>query len=891
METLVIGQDSPDWIELVNAGADPLDLGGFGLADDVDELGEWTFPALVLDPGALLLVLATGMEVEDVASWSTVVDRGHMWSYQEVWAPPDPSWAEPGFDARSWPVGPSGFGRSDGDDATELWAHTIYLRTELEVTADEAADLNRLLLHMDFDDSFVAYLNGEEIARSLIGIPGIPPEWDAYAERDHEAVVYQGLVPEHYELPLDALVAGRNVLAVEVHDVSAGSSDLSLTPYLSLGFASLRGTGPSWELGLGSGSVEANFSLKAEGEELFLTDPSGCVIDSFEPGGLLADWSYGRLPDGGPDLMYFEVATPGEPNTTEGRPGFADMPRLVPAPGFYPAGVEVTAEVDDPSTLVTSTVDGWEPGSGDPPFSAPVEVRDGVGVIRARGFMDGLWPSVVATGTYVAGEQGTMPVIALTTEPPNLWDPDSGIYVLGTAYDPWVPFFGANFWEDWEVPVHVALWETDGSLALDADAGLVIHGGWSRSHEQRSLRIAFRGGYGMAKAELPLFPSAPDVNDFERLVLRNGGNDWLGCSPHECASGALLRDSLTHALVADHVDVMGSRAVKAVLNGEDWGIYRLRERPDVGYIAEHHDEEDIDLLEYNGTAVEGDETAYAQLLVELRALNPLDAGAWDWVVEHIDVDEYAAYQATQIYVDNTDWPGNNIKFWRPRTADGRWRWLLYDTDFGLGAWGGWAGDDTLAYALQDDGPDWPNPPWSTELFRLLMQVPDFERHFVNTYADLMNTVFTPEHARRELDAQTDELAAEMGGHLARWGVAEGGWPALWDGAWEEDIDHIDGWLGDRPAYARDHVVANLGLAGTWTLRLDVEPAGSGSVVLTAAHVEGPFEGIYFHGVPVHLTAEPAAGWTFSRWEGGGLAADPEAFLDPPDDMSLVAHFE
>ena len=45
----------------------------------------------------------------------------------------------------------------------------------------------------------------------------------------------------------------------------------------------------------------------------------------------------------------------------------------------------------------------------------------------------------------------------------------------------------------------------------------------------------------------------------------------------------------------------------------------------------------------------------------------------------MDVQNFIDYQSAQIYFDNTDWPGNNIKYWRPQTSEGKWRWIVYDT--------------------------------------------------------------------------------------------------------------------------------------------------------------------------------------------------------------------
>ena len=92
------------------------------------------------------------------------------------------------------------------------------------------------------------------------------------------------------------------------------------------------------------------------------------------------------------------------------------------------------------------------------------------------------------------------------------------------------------------------------------------------------------------------------------------------------------------------------------------------------------------------------------------------------------------YEAFQIFVDNRDWPGNNIKFWRDHRVGGKWRWILFDTDFGFGIWDPGAFTfNTLEFALDPYGPGWPNPPWSTFLFRQMMENDHFKHVFINTY--------------------------------------------------------------------------------------------------------------------------------------------------------------
>ena len=112
---------------------------------------------------------------------------------------------------------------------------TVYVRKTFNVSNVQA--IKQLVLDLDFDDGFVAYLNGVEIARS--GLTSNPVNWDELAA-DHEAQVYQGLNLISFVLNEAALQnvlqLGTNVLALEVHNSSTTSSDLSLIPYLTFGF-------------------------------------------------------------------------------------------------------------------------------------------------------------------------------------------------------------------------------------------------------------------------------------------------------------------------------------------------------------------------------------------------------------------------------------------------------------------------------------------------------------------------------------------------------------------------------------------------------------------------------------------------------------------------------
>ena len=172
--------------------------------------------------------------------WETILGSGDSCRYLVPGFTVDPLWINPGFDDGTWNYGPGGVGYGDEDDPTTINpALSVYCRYHFEVTDPGA--LAGLILDVDFDDGFVAYLNGVEISRYNMGETGSATSWASTSDGLHEAGLYRGVSP--YRISIDEgilgqLVAGDNVLAIEVHNESIGSSDLSSNVFLHAGIVS-----------------------------------------------------------------------------------------------------------------------------------------------------------------------------------------------------------------------------------------------------------------------------------------------------------------------------------------------------------------------------------------------------------------------------------------------------------------------------------------------------------------------------------------------------------------------------------------------------------------------------------------------------------------------------
>jgi hypothetical protein len=173
---------------------------------------------------------------ETVDHWEMAVKAEQTWKYHVGTSDPGSNWTAVDFDDASWNEGPGGFGYGDSDDGTTIpTTPSVFMR--IKFTLQDLIQIEKAILLADYDDAFVAYINGIEVGRS--GISGTPPAYQQYAEAQHEAALYQGAYPDEKIITKsqfnEVFVEGENTLAIQVHNIDATSSDLSSNFYLALG--------------------------------------------------------------------------------------------------------------------------------------------------------------------------------------------------------------------------------------------------------------------------------------------------------------------------------------------------------------------------------------------------------------------------------------------------------------------------------------------------------------------------------------------------------------------------------------------------------------------------------------------------------------------------------
>ncbi|TVR68441.1 MAG: hypothetical protein EA408_13565, partial [Marinilabiliales bacterium] len=537
-------------------------------------------------------------------------------------------------------------------------------------------------------------------------------------------------------------------------------------------------------------------------------------------------------------------------------------------------------------------------------------------VVRAITHRAGDTPSPVVTHTYFLFDRNRydLPVIAISTGEQNLFDYNKGIYTPGKVFDNWREAYPdrnadggsrGNYHmrgSDWEYPASFTFWDSGSTRPeLNQEVGIRIHGGWSRAHPMKSLRIYARSDYGDSRLRYRFFPEQ-DYDEYKRLMLRNSGNDY---------PNTLFRDALIQRVCREmNFDTQAYRPVIVFLNGEYWGIHNIRERYDKHYIKRVYDidEEDLDLLTGNAWRKEGDNQHYVQTIEYIEANGLQEEVHYEYIQTRIDTENFIDYQIANIYSANTDWPANNIDFFRKRTDsyqpytphghDGRWRWMAFDMDFGFGIWGKSPAENVMEFAAATDGPGWPNPPWSTFLLRSYLENDNFRTEFLNRFADLMNSAFLPDRVTALIDEYQQVLEPEFQEHINRWkepvSIDGGQW-----NSWYNQVNMMRNFAINRPGHQWGHLMDYFG-RDTVPVILDVSDPDHGYIRINSIDIRPgtpgindnayPWRGTYFSGIPLEIEAIAKEGYIFSHWEGKSNGENPVVMTADEETGVLIAHF-
>ena len=607
--------------------------------------------------------------------------------------------------------------------------------------------------------------------------------------------------------------------------------------------------------------------------------------------------------------------------------------------GFYPDDMQLEIRCTSRRATIYYTLDGSVPDETSLVYTGPMTLTDSNAredvlmkitgitggetfvptkdfptghVIRAVAILPNGARSEVISGTFFIGYDrealyGNIPIMLLVTDPDGLFNYDTGIYVNGRHFDEWdaqqtEPYESwqvqGNYnqrGDEWERAVSVTYLDWDG-FGFTQEMGLRIKGGATRNHNQKSLRLIARAEYGQKNVKYELYPdnlqaNGDVVNKYKSFTLRNGGNDD--------EVGKIRDPFVTNLSRGLRFETAANQPCLAFINGEYWGLYTLNEEYTDNYIQYHYgiDNDNVIMVKTNELAEgkeDGDFKLYTSMFDFIAYADMTRQVNYDKACTLLDMGSFADYCAVQIYIANEDGPfqNNNWQMWRvrdpePRThpyADGKWRMLLYDTDYSSGIYinGSNGGEDTLAAVLS--GVYYGRNP--ALLFLSLIRNPDFRQQFVLACCDVRNLYFSRTRTQEMLEQMTAEYHPYRADSLLRFGPS---W-ALWDPE-QYSLDSLN-CIGEffQTRYHRfiSTVKQAFDLGTTCTITVRVSDPAKGTVYLNGRDVAAPNKSNhqYFADYPVTATVVTAEGAVFVGWE----VSSKNAALSDPDALTTEITF-
>ncbi|MBC7607437.1 MAG: CotH kinase family protein [Burkholderiales bacterium] len=717
--------------------------------------------------------------------------------------------------------------------------------------------------------------------------------------------------------------------------------------------------------------LHTNFKIGAAGEVITLTNAANITVDFVPATVIPQNISYGRLPNGTGNFVFFSDVTPNAVNAAAGYNEVLSPPTFSQDSGFSTAAFNLTLSTTVPGATILYTLDGSEPSNSNLggttysyknqyPFlpgqttgplltknfrtlqySGALAIVDQSGqpnklasistttdytpsyiptnpifkgtVVRAKLIKSGALSSKSVSKTYYVTPLGaarfSLPVVSLSLDENKLFDYNEGINVAGVDFDNWrianptaeTPTIGnvANFFRNGIENERVAnlSYFVNGTEVINQEVGLRIHGGSSRIAQNRSLGIFSRSDYGSSTIDYKFFADK-SYDSFSGFVLHNSGNDY---------NQTLFRDAFCQKLMRPlNVLTKGYQPTITFINGEYWGIMSIRDRLDSDYFKRNYNiaSSELDHLENETIIDSGDFVDYHDMINYITNNSLSVAANYDYIKTRLDPENFKDYYISNIFLENTDWPVNNIHYWRKRTAgyianapngqDGRWRWLAHDMDDTFAISNSNINLNSLAAATDPNGPVWPNAPFSTLVLRKLLENNTFKTEFINRFADLINTTYSTNHILETMAGMKAVLNPEAPEQFARWRAP------FDNGDWNYFLNNQTNFANQRPDFQRNHIRAQFGITSNINATLDVDDPSHGYIKMNTIDIKlgtdninanpYPWTGIYFAAIPVTLKAIAYPGFIFSHWTGASTSTNPEITITSATNFNVTAVF-
>jgi len=515
-------------------------------------------------------------------------------------------------------------------------------------------------------------------------------------------------------------------------------------------------------------------------------------------------------------------------------------PRFSHATGFYPNVIEVSIINPYPNATVYYTLDGSEPSLDATQYAAPIQINqykvDALqyaniptspvwkapieevfkGIVLKAIIVKENHKSKITAATYFIHPEGrarySLPVMLLTVNPDDFFSFERGIYVRGRTFEDknyyiktkrdisqnkwW--YYPSNYTRrgiEWERPVHISYLEKNSNQGIETSAGVRIHGNATRGYSQKSLKIHFRDKYGAPEFKYDFF-NGKGTMPLKSFLLRNSGQDLMS---------TMFRDALVQEIFHEFkLDKQAYQPSILFINGEYWGIHNIRERLDEDYLSIKYKMplDSFAIIKPDGTiqfGPEGGGLSYQKMITYAENNNLADSIHYNHIASQIDIDNFINYLIAEIYVATQDWPHNNMEMWRylgnvkdssVQEKDGRWRWMLFDTDPGMG----------LNYPVSSKSIDYVlNSKALGNLFESLLKNTEFRETFITRFNYHLDSTLKPDRVIGIIERMQSVLAPEIEEHIDRWRTIES------YTTWEKNVNNIKDFARKRPYFIKQQL--------------------------------------------------------------------------------------
>jgi hypothetical protein len=596
---------------------------------------------------------------------------------------------------------------------------------------------------------------------------------------------------------------------------------------------------------------------------LSLSTPNGTLLDQVTVEKTALSQSRCRSVNGGNTWMICTAPTPrasnnGSPQFT----GFAARPDMNQTAGFYDNSVTVAISSTETNAVIRYTIDGREPKSNSPIYTSPIQITETT-VLKARTFSNDpqKLPSFIQFNTYFINEDFSLVTISIAADTViELANGDKPLLPIGS-----IEYFGK-----------------DKTRKTRSYGQLNSHGQDSWVNDQRSLDWISRDEMGYNNALKENIFKYSDRDEYQRIIFRAAGDDNYPATTSPVHDGNChLRDDYVQTLAklgGMDLDVRASERCIVFLNGQYWGIYSMREKPDdPDYTEYYHNQGKFDLqylktwggswVAYGGLQAYTDWKAFRNFILQNDMADPAN---YTYVDSLLDTKSLIDYLLVNLNTVASDWMNYNTAWYRGLNPEGgkrKWSYTLWDNDA------------TFDYYINYSGVPNTNPdakPCDLEqisnymnqffgggenfnvnnatgevtmngnigrhekIFYALMENPDFKQLYYSRSADMMNTVFSCENMLYLFDSMVAVIQPEMPRHIERW--AAGG---SMD-EWKANILQMRSWIEQRCTLLDEGLVDCFELTGPYEVVLQVEPPGAGDIEINTIKIKDfPWKGQYF----------------------------------------------